>query len=611
MGRSTLSAASQARRDAVIREIIQSGQNIDAGTVGGRLDEEVEPGMLAELENLGHDTLSADELHCKLDATLWLYYFSSTGGTIQEFHRKYTQPRPDGTTCPEYEPYAARVREKKEAAAAAAPTTEHDSENGKTAMKNNGTPALPPPVVSRMDDANLQNTYNQAVAKCWVDESLGETGLDKARHWNIGWWAWHSEAIHGNKLRTKGHTEAEKILQLYLARGVALPVIDDAVGQILALNGSASGNISQTLHDIEAWVDGNPDRLLLPSHIVRHLALIALLQFELAPDEREKIEARYIETVKPEVVDEFLNSLPATARAVVSSLEGNGLLGSVSTRAQLLFRKWYARKQDNDNGGGGGSREDHSGGSQPDVADGRWALLPSSAKFNGIFNTETFENTRNPTADLVDHGSMADSGNTTMGVANPAAVIEIQKQTAAPFANNSKARSMDPDRVKTAWHVYANGEPIEDAFWQTLLAGCPPSEKDSNRQEYYAWQDANRLDQLIARMEFDINHPKLFIASRILQAFLSTTPAAAKRFAGRFDFTDGRTMVRTEKGYIGLAPAWALAGDHIVILKGGAVPFVLRSAPDGCWQLVGECYVHGIMNGEAFDAKQCTDIVLC
>jgi hypothetical protein len=159
--------------------------------------------------------------------------------------------------------------------------------------------------------------------------------------------------------------------------------------------------------------------------------------------------------------------------------------------------------------------------------------------------------------------------------------------------------------------TYVNGEPIEDAFWQTLIAGCPPSEKDSIQQEYYAWRDANRLDQLIARMEFDINHPKLFIASRILQAFLPTTPAAAKRFAGRFDFTDGRTMMRTEKGYIGLAPAWALADDRIVILKGGAVPFVLRAAPDGCWQLVGECYVHGIMNGEAFDAKQCTDIVLC
>lgn len=67
----------------------------------------------------------------------------------------------------------------------------------------------------------------------------------------------------------------------------------------------------------------------------------------------------------------------------------------------------------------------------------------------------------------------------------------------------------------------------------------------------------------------------------------------------------------TEKGYIGLVPASSRAGDRIAILKGGAVPFVLREAANGCWTLVGEGYVHGIMHGEAFDEGQCTPMILC
>ncbi|TVY15382.1 hypothetical protein LARI1_G005623 [Lachnellula arida] len=56
-------------------------------------------------------------------------------------------------------------------------------------------------------------------------------------------------------------------------------------------------------------------------------------------------------------------------------------------------------------------------------------------------------------------------------------------------------------------------------------------------------------------------------------------------------------LFTTAKGYIGLGPPSMLEGDIICILFGGEVPYVLR--PMGShWQLVGECYVHGIMQGE-------------
>jgi hypothetical protein len=56
-------------------------------------------------------------------------------------------------------------------------------------------------------------------------------------------------------------------------------------------------------------------------------------------------------------------------------------------------------------------------------------------------------------------------------------------------------------------------------------------------------------------------------------------------------------------------------GDEIWVLFGGDTPFILRpSVPDpGCHQLIGSCYVHGLMDGEAMvdvEAKQRT-VTLC
>ncbi|PNP86019.1 hypothetical protein FNYG_01075 [Fusarium nygamai] len=62
---------------------------------------------------------------------------------------------------------------------------------------------------------------------------------------------------------------------------------------------------------------------------------------------------------------------------------------------------------------------------------------------------------------------------------------------------------------------------------------------------------------------------------------------------------------KTDKGGIGLVPLLAEAGDQIYVLNGGAVPFVLRKGKRllNGHRLVGECYIHGIMNGEAIQGE--------
>jgi hypothetical protein len=53
-----------------------------------------------------------------------------------------------------------------------------------------------------------------------------------------------------------------------------------------------------------------------------------------------------------------------------------------------------------------------------------------------------------------------------------------------------------------------------------------------------------------------------------------------------------------EDGHVGWAPAEAEVGDVVCVLNGSVAPFALREIQDGAFHLVGECYVHGLMNGE-------------
>ncbi len=63
--------------------------------------------------------------------------------------------------------------------------------------------------------------------------------------------------------------------------------------------------------------------------------------------------------------------------------------------------------------------------------------------------------------------------------------------------------------------------------------------------------------------------------------------------------SSGRVFARTAKGYFVLGPKVLARGDRICVLWGGKMCFCLRPLDQGRFLLVGECYVHGLMNGEA------------
>ncbi|KAF9872289.1 hypothetical protein CkaCkLH20_10116 [Colletotrichum karsti] len=67
-------------------------------------------------------------------------------------------------------------------------------------------------------------------------------------------------------------------------------------------------------------------------------------------------------------------------------------------------------------------------------------------------------------------------------------------------------------------------------------------------------------------------------------------------------FMNKCNLAVTNAGLVGLLPLATQVGDAIAIVHGCDAPFVLRIGENGLWRVVGECYVHGIMDGALADS---------
>jgi hypothetical protein len=64
-------------------------------------------------------------------------------------------------------------------------------------------------------------------------------------------------------------------------------------------------------------------------------------------------------------------------------------------------------------------------------------------------------------------------------------------------------------------------------------------------------------------------------------------------------YQHARKVFMSSEGYVGLVPATATSGNVIVVVPGANMPFVLSKCfGQDTYRLVGEAYVHGIMDGE-------------
>ena len=119
---------------------------------------------------------------------------------------------------------------------------------------------------------------------------------------------------------------------------------------------------------------------------------------------------------------------------------------------------------------------------------------------------------------------------------------------------------------------YFTGETMLDAFLRTVVADISMDHKNPQRggQAY--------LDSVSGRLNF--------------QEF--------ERGAEHvFHYSQFRRLAYSVKGYMALVSHQVREGDLLYALFGGSVLYVLRPQENKNFILVGDCYVHGLMDGEA------------
>ena len=136
-----------------------------------------------------------------------------------------------------------------------------------------------------------------------------------------------------------------------------------------------------------------------------------------------------------------------------------------------------------------------------------------------------------------------------------------------------------------------------DQFWRTLVADRGPN--GLNPPTFYP-----RACKAARNQSVKGSH----ISTSSLVHYGKSTIVA--KFARRVqEVIWMRRLITTERDLLGLAPQETKKRDLICILYGCSVPVVLRMRSDDktgkeYFQFIGECYVHGLMDGEAFDIQK-------
>ncbi|RGP69880.1 heterokaryon incompatibility [Fusarium longipes] len=213
------------------------------------------------------------------------------------------------------------------------------------------------------------------------------------------------------------------------------------------------------------------------------------------------------------------------------------------------------------------------------------------------------------------------------------APLPIGLSSSRPFELLTKnypgqALSLARQHVQDPYPHLMSGQSLEEAVWRTLLGDKTHSARPAPASCGYS---IRTLTELMRTLGEHVGMENLLSGtSQEILSGLGVTyeqQQEAKR-AHRdlqdidflFDIGQGVStfiFCVTEKGYIGMVPHISEVGDEICLVYGVDVPCVLRrvSAKDGRretkkYQLVGDAYIHGIMDGEALPYGEDGDIIL-
>lgn len=123
------------------------------------------------------------------------------------------------------------------------------------------------------------------------------------------------------------------------------------------------------------------------------------------------------------------------------------------------------------------------------------------------------------------------------------------------------------------------------SFWRILICD---HYLESTRTQFRTCNQTDYEAYEAMRRELLVGHLKSQVARDYREGFMIASA--------------GRRLFATDRGYIGLGPPEMQRGDYVYILSGGNVPYILRPITGPrprTFELVGDCYLHGVMYGEA------------
>lgn len=172
-------------------------------------------------------------------------------------------------------------------------------------------------------------------------------------------------------------------------------------------------------------------------------------------------------------------------------------------------------------------------------------------------------------------------------------------------------------QVTFAWEKYAVAHPptnlsedkASSVFWHTLCAGTYKDESaDKTEAIFKAWSDGLQpvREFLAKHLRTSKNVPSMAIATYMRSSWDQYSEFWPYTACARH-----RRMGTAANDWLCLLPEETRVGDKIILACGGRVPLVVRSDGDGYNQFIGEAYIHGIMDGEAFEEEKCQDIKIC
>jgi hypothetical protein len=258
-----------------------------------------------------------------------------------------------------------------------------------------------------------------------------------------------------------------------------------------------------------------------------------------------------------------------------------------------------------------------------------WTCDPApTSQLGGMYQADACLG-HSPPVSIVGTSSLMVKGIVLDTIVSLSACNESEADARYPLNSEETNQSMN--------NIYGDYEATKNAFWRTIV-GDTTSKGGEKAPESYSWLLHERLWQrgiagawtygfglhnfmrrnqnlqlcgyTLEELIFGCNKMVSRLKMIAGDNYYNPTEAQREAVSWAINATAWRRIFATKDGRMGMGSCAAEVGDRIVILRGCNTPMILREVGKE-WKLIGECYTHGVMYGEASGTEdELVDIII-